>query len=156
MTDEHEYTTYTDHRHLQVHMTYCGITKTDVAEWLKTNPCAECEKRKKPEKVGPTTVIHSKEFGERAQVDLVDFNKLPSDGGRYACVYKDHYTKMMVAIAIPKKEWVYVMQCLLLIWQCWVVPKILQCDNGVQCLVLYNQLACKTHRSCSAVVGYRI
>ncbi|XP_008187612.1 KRAB-A domain-containing protein 2-like [Acyrthosiphon pisum] len=74
--------------------------------------------------------IISKNFNERGQVDLVDFQSLPDGKFKWILNYQDHRTKVLSLRPLESKRTSEVANNLLSIFLTFSAPKILQSDNG--------------------------
>ncbi|XP_025414391.1 KRAB-A domain-containing protein 2-like [Sipha flava] len=74
--------------------------------------------------------IVSKDFNERGQVDLVDFQSLPDGKYKWILNYQDHHTKFISLFPLESKRAVEVASNLLTIFLTFSAPKVLQSDNG--------------------------
>ena len=74
--------------------------------------------------------IISKDFNERGQVDLVDFQSLPEKQFKWILNYQDHSTKFLFLRPMETKRAEEVASNLLSIFLLIGAPKILQSDNG--------------------------
>jgi hypothetical protein len=82
--------------------------------------------------------IITKDFNERAQVDLVDFQSTPDGKYKWIMNYQDHSTKFLLLRPLESKKALEVVSKLLDIFLTFGAPKILQSDNGrefVNCVI---------------------
>ena len=74
--------------------------------------------------------ILSKEFGSRAQVDLIDMQSITKAQHKWIMVYQDHLTKYCVLRPLSSKRAAEVSFQLMDIFLLLGAPQILQSDNG--------------------------
>lgn len=73
--------------------------------------------------------ITAKDFNDRAQIDLVDFQSLPDGDFKFILYYQDFLTKYHLLRALPCKTAVNVAKHLFQIFIDFGAPSILQSDN---------------------------
>ena len=91
-----------------------------VRHVLKTNQ--KSKKELKP--------IRSKNFNERVQVDLIDYQASPDGEYKYIMVYQDHFTKFVQLQPLKSKTANEVKKSIEEIFDDFGPPKILHTDNG--------------------------
>ena len=74
--------------------------------------------------------ILSKDFGSRAQVDLIDMQSMTKAQHKWIMVYQDHLTKYCVLRPLTSKRAAEVAFQLMDIFLLLCAPQILQSDNG--------------------------
>ncbi|XP_025407815.1 KRAB-A domain-containing protein 2-like [Sipha flava] len=92
--------------------------------------CAICNSKKGSNRKLVIKPIVSKDFNERGQVDLVDFQSLPDGKYKWILNYQDHHTKFISLFPLESKRAVEVASNLLTIFLTFGAPKVLQSDNG--------------------------
>ena len=98
--------------------------------------CNENKEKKKKKKPDATRKIVSSGFGARAQVDLIDIQKLLNDYKfadrrcRFVLNYHDHYSKFCLLRGLRNKKAPTVVNELKEIFLTFGAPKLLQTDNG--------------------------
>ncbi|KAL4119028.1 hypothetical protein QTP88_011901 [Uroleucon formosanum] len=92
--------------------------------------CATCNNKKGVNRKLVIKPIVSKDFNERGQIDLVDFQSLPDGKYKWILNYQDHHTKFISLLPLESKRAVEVASNLLTIFLTFSAPKILQSDNG--------------------------
>jgi len=92
--------------------------------------CATCNSKKGVNRKLVIKPILSKDFNERGQVDLIDFQSLPDGKYKWILNYQDHHTKFISLLPLESKRAVDVASNLLTIFLTFGAPKILQSDNG--------------------------
>ena len=109
---------------------YAGITRESIE--LFKSLCTECQKKKKRASTKGVVVrpILSKEFGSRAQVDLIDMQSITKAQHKWIMVYQDHLTKYCVLRPLTSKCAAEVAFQLMDIFLLLGAPQILQSDNG--------------------------
>ena len=90
--------------------------------------CISLSTRKKP--VAGIRNIITEGFGQRGQVDLIDFQSMPDGNFKFLLNYIDHGIKFLISIPIVAKRASCIAQVLLFIFTLIGPPKILQSDNG--------------------------
>ena len=109
--------------HVKIFISICDVC----------NDNKEKRKRKKPEAIRK---IVSLGFGARAQVDLIDIQKLLNDYKvadkrcRFVLNYHDHYSKFCILRGLRNKKAPTIVDQLKEIFLTFGAPKILQTDNG--------------------------
>lgn len=108
---------------------YQNIPRVVVVEYLKL--CKPCEEKgKNPKKGMVVKPILSKEFNERGQVDLVDYQSTPDGEFKFVLNYQDHLTKFTMLKALKTKTANEVADNLIDIFSTLGAPTILHSDNG--------------------------
>ncbi|GBP28355.1 KRAB-A domain-containing protein 2 [Eumeta japonica] len=98
---------------------------------LLVSLCPVCQsKRNIPKKGIVTKPILSKDFNERGQVDLIDFQSAPDGQFKWLLNYQDHATKFVHLRPLSSKQASEVALELLKIFLEFGAPYILQSDNG--------------------------
>lgn len=92
--------------------------------------CKICNEKKQGRKKVIVRPILSKDFNERGQVDLIDFQSLPDQNYKWILNYQDHSTKFLFLRPLQSKRAEEVARQLLSIFLLIGAPKILQSDNG--------------------------
>ena len=94
--------------------------------------CVQCQKKRKRCMTKGVTVkpILSKDFGSRAQVDLVDMQSCAKEKYKWIMVYQDHLTKYCILRPLTSKRAAEVAFHLMDIFLMFGAPQILQSDNG--------------------------
>ncbi|XP_031334186.1 KRAB-A domain-containing protein 2-like [Photinus pyralis] len=92
--------------------------------------CEPCNEKKQGRKKIVVRPIVSKDFNERGQVDLIDFQSMPDSKFKWIMNYQDHSTKFIFLRALESKRAEEVAKELLSIFLLIGAPKILQSDNG--------------------------
>ncbi|KAL4141348.1 hypothetical protein QTP88_004003 [Uroleucon formosanum] len=92
--------------------------------------CTTCNNKKGVNRKLVIKPIMSKDFNERGQIDLVDFQSLPDGKYKWILNYQDHHTKFISLLPLESKRAVEVASNLLIIFLTFGAPKILQSDNG--------------------------
>lgn len=89
--------------HKKIRENYANISRAIVEAYIRQ--CERCtEKLKKKENKGIVIrPILAKDFNERAQVDLVDFQSMPDGDFNYVLHYQDHLTKYHLLRPLPCK-----------------------------------------------------
>ena len=88
--------------------------------------CRVCNQKKSSVKKLVVRPIMSSAFGERGQIDLIDFQSL----FKWVLNYQEHTTKFVVLRPLKRKLALHVAEELLKIFLLIGAPKILQSDNG--------------------------
>ena len=106
-----------------------------VPEWLLrefTAVCPDCIETRLIRKHLPAghNPILSKNYGERGQADLIDYQSMAFNGLKYLLVYQDHFSKLVDCRSLPDKKKSTVARALLDIFLLLGAPRILQTDNG--------------------------
>ena len=83
-------------------------------------------------------------FGQRGQIDLINFQSMPDGLFHFLLNYIDHGFKVLVSIPIVAKRASCVAVALLNIFTLFGPPKILQYDNGGE----FSQSAMDHHGNC--------
>lgn len=110
---------------------YANIKRELVAEYLKQ--CERCIEKLRKKEVSSGVVVKpiiSKNFNDRGQIDLVDFQTLPDDKFKYIFHYQDHLSKYHFLRPLTSKTAKEVAHHLLQIFFDFGAPTILQSDNG--------------------------
>ncbi len=110
-----------------------------------TDVCPHCislSNRKKP--VAGIRNIVTLGFGQRGQIDLIDFQSMPDGPFNFLLNYIDHGVKVLISIPIVAKRASCVAAALLNIFTLLGPPKILQSDNGGE----FSQSAMDHHGKC--------
>lgn len=106
-----------------------NIPRIVVVEYLKL--CKPCEEKgKNPKKGIVVKPILSKEFNERGQVDLVDYQSTPDGEFKFVLNYQDHLTKFTILKALKTKTANEVAENLVEIFSILGAPAMLHSDNG--------------------------
>ncbi|XP_008182430.1 KRAB-A domain-containing protein 2-like [Acyrthosiphon pisum] len=105
-----------------------NIPRPAIEIFLST--CAICNGKKNMNRKLVIKPIISKDFNERGQVDLVDFQSVPDGKFKWILNYQDHSTKFLSLRPIESKRASEVANNLLSIFLTFGAPKILQSDNG--------------------------
>ena len=100
--------------------------------------CDICRENKEKKKKESSTCkkIHSSDFGERGQADLIDIRKLLLEKGvrdrkySFVLVYQDHFTKFCFLRGLRKKNTTSVIDAFSHIFSIIGAPRLLQTDNG--------------------------
>lgn len=92
--------------------------------------CKSCNEKKQGKHKIVVRPIVSKDFNERGQVDLIDFQSLPDKQYKWILNYQDHATKFLFLRPMETKRAEEVASNLLSIFLLIGAPKILQSDNG--------------------------
>lgn len=92
--------------------------------------CKSCNEKKHGKQKIVVRPIVSKDFNERGQVDLIDFQSLPDKQYKWIMNYQDHSTKFLFLRPMETKRAEEVASNLLSIFLLIGAPKILQSDNG--------------------------
>ena len=74
--------------------------------------------------------ITAKDFNERGQMDLIDFQSLPDQNYKYVLHYQDHLSKYHILRPLTSKRAAEDAYHLLHIFIDFGAPQILQSDNG--------------------------
>lgn len=116
--------------HQKIRENYANISRKIVEAYVRQ--CERCtEKLKKKENKGIVIrPITAKDFNERAQVDLVDFQSLPDGNFKFVLHYQDFFTKYHLLRPMPCKTAVNVARHIFQIFVDFGAPAILQSDNG--------------------------
>lgn len=105
------------------------IPKWAIEEFLKC--CPYCAFKRNNENKGVIVrPIRSERFGERCQVDLIDFQYRQDRGYSYILNYQDHLTKFCMLRPLRTKRASEVVEELFQIFALWGAPRFLQSDNG--------------------------
>jgi len=127
--------------------------------------CVVCNQKKSSVKKLAVRPIISSAFGERGQIDLIDFQSCPDGEFKWVLNYQDHTTKFVVLRPLKRKAAVDVARELLKIFLFFGSPKILQSDNGrefanavvaevlllwPECVILYGR---PRHPPCTRAEG---
>ena len=109
---------------------YADITRESIEVFKSL--CTECQiKRKRASTKGVVVrPILSKDFGSRAQVDLIDMQSMTKAQHKWIMVYQDHLTKYCVLRPLTSKRAAEVAFQLMDIFLLLGAPQILQSDNG--------------------------
>lgn len=105
-----------------------AIPRPAIEIFLST--CAICNCKKSMNRKLVIKPIISKEFNERGQVDLVDFQSVPDGKYKWILNYQDHNTKFLSLRPLESKRASEVAYNLLSIFLTFGATKILQSDNG--------------------------
>lgn len=105
-----------------------NIPRPAIEIFLST--CAICNCKKNMNRKLVIKPIISKDFNERGQVDLVDFQSFPDGKFKWILNYQDHSTKFLSLRPLESKRASEVANNLLSIFLTFGAPKILQSDNG--------------------------
>lgn len=105
-----------------------NIPRPAIEFFLST--CAICNCKKNMNRKLVVKPIISKDFNERGQVDLVDFQSVPDGKFKWILNYQDHSTKFLSLRPLESKRASEVANNLLAIFLTFGAPKILQSDNG--------------------------
>ncbi|XP_060845447.1 KRAB-A domain-containing protein 2-like [Rhopalosiphum padi] len=92
--------------------------------------CAICNSKQGANRKLVIKPIVTKDFNERGQVDLVDFQSTPDGKYKWIMNYQDHNTKFLLLHPLESKRAIEVANKLLTIFLTFGAPKILQSDNG--------------------------
>lgn len=92
--------------------------------------CKSCNEKKSISRKLVVKPITSKDFNERGQVDLIDFQSLPDGKYKWILNYQDHSTKFVSLRPLQTKRAAEVASQLLKIFLTFGAPRILQSDNG--------------------------
>lgn len=116
--------------HQKIRENYANISRNLVESYVRQ--CERCtEKLKKKENKGIVVrPITAKDFNDRSQVDLVDFQSLPDGDFNYVLHYQDHLTKYHLLRPLIRKTTAEVAKHVLQIFVDFGAPCILQSDNG--------------------------
>ena len=74
--------------------TYGNISRKLVTEYIRT--CERCVEKYRKEEISAGLVIKpilSKNFNDRAQIDLIDYQSLPDGEFKWILHYQDHLSK---------------------------------------------------------------
>ena len=109
---------------------YADITRESIE--LFKYLCTECQKKRKRASTKGVVVrpILSKDFGSRAQVDLIDMQSITKAEHKWIMVYQDHLTKYCVLRPLTSKCAAEVAFQLMDIFLLLGAPQILQSHNG--------------------------
>ena len=99
--------------------------------------CLETRKVRKHQKAGHKPIL-SKQYGERGQADLVDYQAMEFEGFKYLLVYQDHCTKLVNCAPLRDKIKRTVALALLKMFTLLGAPRILHTDNGTEFSELAN------------------
>lgn len=116
--------------HQKICESHANIPRKLVSQYIRQ--CERCiEKLRKKEKRGLVIrPIIAKDFNDRGQVDLVDYQSLPDGPYRFIMHYQDHLTKYHLIRPLCNKTAAAVAQQLMQIFVDFGAPQILQSDNG--------------------------
>lgn len=116
--------------HQKIRENYVNISRKIVEAYVRQ--CERCtEKLKKKETKGIVIKpITAKEFNDRAQIDLVDFQSLPDGEFKWVMHYQDHLTKYHLLRPLRLKTASNVAEKVFDIFIDFGAPCILQSDNG--------------------------
>lgn len=105
------------------------IPKWAVETFLRC--CPYCMRKKNAERTGVVVKpIISRQFNERCQVDLVDFQSSPDGPYKYLLHYQDHLTKFSILRPLQSKKATEVSRQLFSIFCIFGAPELLHSDNG--------------------------
>lgn len=110
---------------------YANVNRNLVAEYIKQ--CETCVEKLRKKEVSKGVVVKpiiSKDFNDRGQIDLVDFQTLPDNNFKYVLHYQDHLSKYHFLRPLTSKRASEVAYHLLQIFFDFGAPAILQSDNG--------------------------
>ena len=109
---------------------YANVTR-DTVELFKSL-YVQCQKKRKRCATKGVTIkpILSKDYGSRAQVDLVDMQSCAKGKYKWIMVYQDHLTKYCILRPLTSKRAAEVAFQIMDIFLMFGAPQILQSDNG--------------------------
>lgn len=116
--------------HKKIQETYANINRNIINAYiLQCERCTEKLKKKEKKNVVVCPII-SKDFNERVQIDLVDYQSKPDGPYRYVFHYTDHLTKYHILRPLKSKCAIEVANILMQVFTDFGAPQILQSDNG--------------------------
>ncbi|CAF4620444.1 unnamed protein product, partial [Rotaria socialis] len=116
----------------EVKRRYAGIPQQAIDICIRM--CDACQTRRSIPKPACGKPILSVGFLTRLQVDLIDMHSVQHNGFKFIMYVKNHFTKSSWLFALPSKEANNVAAHLRNIFYTFEPPKILQSDNGKECV----------------------
>ncbi|CAM4983014.1 unnamed protein product [Rotaria socialis] len=116
----------------EVKRRYAGIPQQAIDICIRM--CDACQTRRSIPKPACGKPILSVGFLTRLQVDLIDMHSVQHNGFKFIMYVKNHFTKSSWLFALPSKEANNVATHLRNIFYTFEPPKILQSDNGKECV----------------------
>ena len=109
--------------------------KLECVEKFIKEKCEPCKMKKKigklKNRIPPiTSPIISNRFGQRCQVDLIDFRKFDLSNCQFVLNYQDNLTRFCLLRALPDKRAETILDNLIEIFCTFGAPTILHTDNG--------------------------